>query len=84
VDLSIDSEALDHLKSELAGKEIFPISGASHEGVQPLLDRLWQVLQEEKAKEPPDEEPAEIIYEPAPVLETPEIPPSQENLLDEG
>jgi GTP-binding protein len=84
LDLATDSEALEHLQAELAGKEIFAISGASHQGVQPLLDRLWQVLQEEKAKEPPDEEPAEIIYEPAPVLESPEIPESEENLLDEG
>lgn len=59
MDLSIDAEALQHVRDELPGKEIFPISGASHQGLQPLLDRLWQVLQDEKASEAEDEPGAE-------------------------
>ena len=49
MDLAIDDEAIDHLRAELPDKEIFAISGASHQGMQPLLERLWQVLQDEKA-----------------------------------
>jgi GTP-binding protein len=51
MDLAIDDEALDRLRSELAGKEIFPISGASHRGLTPLLERLWQILQDERASD---------------------------------
>ena len=56
MDLAIDTEAIDQLRAALPGQEIFPISGSSHQGVQPLLDRLWNVLQEEKAKAIPEEE----------------------------
>jgi GTP-binding protein len=51
MDLAIDDKALKKLKRSLKGKEIFAISGASHSGVQPLLERLWQVLQENKTEE---------------------------------
>jgi len=44
MDLATDSAALDHLKQELGDKEIFPISGASHQGLQPLLQRLWEIV----------------------------------------
>jgi GTP-binding protein len=69
MDLAIDDTAIDHLRAELPDKEIFAISGASHLNTQPLLERLWQVLQDEKAKEPPEEEePA------APQVDLPEEP----------
>jgi len=45
-------EALEKLKRELAGKEVHAISGASRQGVESLLERLWQVLQEVRAEEP--------------------------------
>ena len=48
LDLAIDESAVDALRAALPEKEIFPISGASHQGLQPLLDKLWVVLQEEK------------------------------------
>ena len=46
MDLAIDDEALTKLRAALPGKEIFPISGVSRQGLEPLLERLWQVLQE--------------------------------------
>ncbi len=49
LDLAIDDEAIEHLRSELPGKEIFAISGASHQGLQPLLQRIWEIVQEGRA-----------------------------------
>jgi GTP-binding protein len=51
LDLAVDDEAIDHLKKELAGKELFAISGASHQGLTPLLERLWTIIQDERASE---------------------------------
>jgi GTP-binding protein len=42
-----DGAALAHLREQLPGKEIFPISGASHIGLDPLLERLWKSLHPE-------------------------------------
>jgi GTP-binding protein len=52
MDLAVDDEALDKLRRELPDKEIFPISGVSRRGLDPLLDKLWRILQEYKANEP--------------------------------
>jgi GTP-binding protein len=52
MDLAVDDEALEKLRADLAGKELFPISGVSREGVEPLLERLWKILQEYKATRP--------------------------------
>jgi GTP-binding protein len=52
MDLAIDTQAIDDLRAELPGKEIFAISGVSREGVENLLDALWKILQEMKADEP--------------------------------
>jgi GTP-binding protein len=52
MDLAIDDEALQNLRRELNGQEIFPISGVSRQGVDPLLERLWNVLKEQKEAEP--------------------------------
>src|SRR3954470_681328 len=52
IDLAIDDEALDKLRADLPGKEIFPISGVSRQGVDPLLERLWQILREHEADQP--------------------------------
>ena len=54
MDLAIDNDALDRLMAELPDKEIFPISGASHQGVDSLLETLWQLVREDKAAEPPE------------------------------
>jgi GTPase len=48
IDLAVDDSALDTLREKLPGKEIFPISGATHRGVQQLLDALWKILHPEK------------------------------------
>jgi GTP-binding protein len=52
MDLAIDNDALDRLRSELPDKDIFPISGASRQGVDPLLLRLWKILKEDKPDQP--------------------------------
>jgi len=52
MDLAIDDEALNHLRAELPGKQIFAISGPSHHGVQHLLDVIWKILQEMKSDQP--------------------------------
>lgn len=44
MDLATDNEALDNLRQALAGKEIFPISGVSKQGVDPLLEAIWNRL----------------------------------------
>ncbi|MCL2817183.1 MAG: GTPase ObgE [Clostridiales bacterium] len=50
-------ERLAELKKRLAGEyEIFPVSALRGEGLQPLLWRLWQILQEDAALPAPDEE----------------------------
>ena len=50
MDLAIDDSALDKLRRELPGKEVFAISGVSRQGVEDLLDVLWRILQEIKAQ----------------------------------
>ncbi|HWE93154.1 MAG TPA: GTPase ObgE [Tepidisphaeraceae bacterium] len=50
-DLSVDSEALDQLRNDLPGKTIFPISGATRQGTEPLLEQLWQVVREERNRD---------------------------------
>jgi len=55
MDLALDDEAIEKLRQELPGKEIFAISGASHQGLAPLLERLWQIVQEERAAAPAEE-----------------------------
>jgi GTPase len=55
MDLSVDQEgeqAVERLRRELPDREIFPISGVARQGVDPLLERLWALLQEERANEP--------------------------------
>ena len=48
IDLATDDQAIDRLMSELPDKEIFPISGATHQGTDSLLETLWKILQDEK------------------------------------
>ncbi len=52
IDLSIDDEAIDQLRKDLPGVELFPISGASRAGVEKLLESLWGILKEMKLAEP--------------------------------
>lgn len=61
IDLSTDQSALEKLRKELKGKEIFAISGAARLGVDELLQALWKKLQkvkEEEAAAKPTEAPA--------------------------
>jgi GTP-binding protein len=44
MDLAIDDEALNKLRADLPGKEIHAISGASHQGVAELMQRVWVIL----------------------------------------
>jgi len=52
MDLAVDNDAIDHLRTELAGKEVFAISGASRQGVDDLLELLWKILHQDKSSEP--------------------------------
>jgi GTP-binding protein len=52
MDLAIDDNALDKLRRELPGKEVFAISGVSRQGVEDLLEVLWRILLEIKAQNP--------------------------------
>lgn len=49
IDLATDDVALDKLMAELPDKEILPISGATHQGVDNLLETLWTILQQERS-----------------------------------
>jgi GTP-binding protein len=53
MDLAIDDEALNRLMEGLPEKEIFPISGATHQGLDSLLETLWKIVQEERATAAP-------------------------------
>lgn len=44
IDLAVDDEALNRLRRELPGKDIFPISGATHRGLDRLLEALWRMV----------------------------------------
>jgi GTP-binding protein len=57
MDLAVDPEALEKLKKNLAGKEIFPISGVSRIGVDPLLESLWTILKESREAEAQGDSP---------------------------
>ena len=50
MDLAIDDEAIDKLRRDLPGVELFPISGVSRQGVENLLEALWRMLEENKAE----------------------------------
>jgi len=52
MDLAVDNEALNKLRSDLPGVEIFPISGVSKQGVEQLLETLWKTLQDIKSPAP--------------------------------
>lgn len=52
MDLAIDNDAIDRLRRELPGQQIFAISGVSRQGVEDLLEVLWRILQQIKADTP--------------------------------
>jgi len=52
MDLAIDDEAIDHLRAELPGKQIFVISGASHIGLEEMIESLWHIVRDEEAAAP--------------------------------
>jgi GTP-binding protein len=46
MDLAVDDDALNKLQNELSDVEIFPISGATRQGIENLLEELWRMLHE--------------------------------------
>lgn len=70
MDLATDDEALNRLMEELPDEEIFPISGATHQGTDSLLETLWKIVGEERSKNPPDEK-SEVAEAPVVELQTP-------------
>jgi len=71
MDLAIDDSALEKLMAELPDKEIFPISGATHQGVDNLLETLWTILQEQRAAASTPAESGSSVPE-APSISSPE------------
>jgi GTP-binding protein len=71
LDLATDSDALEKLMNELPGKEIFAMSGATRQGVDPLLEELWRALQEEAKKEPVVPDDTSAIISAPPSIEAP-------------
>jgi GTP-binding protein len=74
MDLAVDDDALEKLRRELPDKEIFPISGVSRQGLEPLLERLWQILAEYKAQQPHGETKPVLVATDEPIAATPETP----------
>jgi GTP-binding protein len=54
LDLAIDEEALEKLRAELPDKEVLAISGVSRTGVDDLLEKIWLVVKQMRAENPPD------------------------------
>ena len=53
MDLEIDGQtAFEALKAALPDKQIFPISGATQQGITPMLEKLWVRLMEIREAEP--------------------------------
>jgi GTP-binding protein len=52
MDLAIDDEALVKLRDELGGKTVHAISGVSRQGVDPLLEQIWDMVKELRAEAP--------------------------------
>jgi GTP-binding protein len=50
MDLAVDDEALDQLKLDLPDLKIQAISGASHRGLEHLLEILWAILRPLKSE----------------------------------
>ena len=87
IDLATDDAALQKLQNELPGKEVHPISGASHQGVDKLLDHLWSILLELRAAEPVTAMP-EVIdatgKEPESAAEPEDTPQAESDVIPEA
>jgi GTP-binding protein len=74
MDLTGAQERLHALREQLPGLEIVAISAATGTGLNPLAERCWQVIEQEKRREealkPP--EPAPQVFDDAAPEETPE------------
>jgi len=51
LDLATDDLAIEKLMADLPEKEIFPISAATRQNVEPLLETVWKILQGAKKGE---------------------------------
>ena len=64
MDLALDEEgeaAVEKLRGALPGKEILAISSATRRGIEPLLERVWAVLQEERSRATPSTDTAPAL-----------------------
>ncbi|MFI5382451.1 MAG: hypothetical protein ACHRHE_24405, partial [Tepidisphaerales bacterium] len=52
IDLAVDFSAIHELRAQLDGKEIYAISGATHQGLERLLEALWEVIHEAEQDTP--------------------------------
>ena len=62
IDLLGDPDNLDRVKSymEAQGREVFPICAVTGEGMEALMERLWQLLQD--YVEEPEEKDESVLY----------------------
>jgi GTPase len=52
IDLATDFSAIHKLRQDLPGHEILAISAATHQGLEPLLETLWQIIHEVEEDKP--------------------------------
>lgn len=69
MDLAVDDDAVGSLALALPDQEVFPISGASHKGLESLMERLWQIL-----REVAEETPFAVQLPEPPAAEAGEVP----------
>jgi hypothetical protein len=53
MDLAQDDSAVETLRARLSDVEVLPISGATRRGIDPLLERVWRVLEEDRSRATP-------------------------------
>jgi GTP-binding protein len=61
IDLAPTLDAVEELSAEL-GKRVMAISGVTGKGLEPLGERLWRMIEEEKAAAPPRPKLDEDLY----------------------
>jgi GTPase len=66
-----DNAALEKLMQDLPDRDIFAISGATRQGVDPLLQEMWRILVEEQQKEPAISDTGESFTQPPASREPP-------------
>lgn len=77
MDLTAAPQNLEKFKSRVSGKQIFPISAVTGEGIPPLLNELFKLLQEEVL-------PVEEVVDESRVIYLPPLQERELNIQREG